>query len=873
MDCPDDKTLVAFAEGRLPRDAHDPIEGHVLTCARCLDRISHALGELTSTGTFSGGAQVRPRARPEPADAHELPRGAAVGRYTVLGLVGRGGMGEVYAAYDPELDRKVALKLLVGHSHAHDERARARLLREAKAIAKVSHANVIVVHDAGTYGERVFVAMEFVDGPTLKAWLETPRARREILSVFASAARGLAAAHAAGLVHRDFKPHNVMVAMDGHVRVMDFGLAREIGDARDDALVPGATPEDLELTRTGELVGTPLYMAPEQFRAQRTDARTDQFAFCVALYQALYGAHPFGGGTIDALATNVLAGAVRPPPAKHDVPAWLRRVLLRGLSVAPDARWPSMAALLAALENDPNRVRRRWGATVGLGLLVVAAIATLARGPRRSGSLCRGGPARLAGVWEPLGAARPRRDAIEAAFVRAGGPSAHETWQHVEPLLDRYATAWLDMYRDACEATQVRGEQSPETLDLRMACLDERRTTLAALTDVLANADGVAVSRAIDAANALPSLDRCTDVRLLRETVEPPRDAATRVRVGDIRTRLAVAKALADTGKADRALARGRALIAEARALGYRPLLAETLSVVRRFQLAASTDPEAARDLEESVWIALSIGRDDVAADSATRLVAFAGDHLGPLENSRRWTRLVEAILDRMGPGHDRQRIQLLWSESIVAEQTDPKEAAELARRGLALAERLGGPDDPDAARSLYNIAEAERRLGQNEEALAAGRRAQGIMIRMYGPESTEVTLEWSNEGETLLALGRAREALSSFQRSMVHIPEDAGDIASYPLTGIGRAWIELGQPKLAVAPLERALRLRESVHVPVEAAETRFALARALWDSGEDRRRARQLAAAAREGYAHTPDARSSLGIERIDAWRASHR
>jgi len=887
VDCPDDKTLVAFAEGRLSRAAQDPIEAHVRACTGCLDRISRALGEVTTTGTFTGDARVRPRARADASDALVLPRGAAIGRYTVLGLVGRGGMGEVYAAYDPELDRKVALKLLLDHSR--DERARGRLLREAKAVAKVSNANVIVVHDAGTYGDRVFVAMEFVDGTTLKTWLEAPRAWHEILSVFASAARGLAAAHAAGLVHRDFKPHNVMVAQDGDVRVMDFGLAREVDgapeaageDVIDDARASGASPEDLALTRTGELVGTPLYMAPEQFRAQHTDARTDQFAFCIALYQALYGAPPFGGGTIDTLATNVLAGVVQPPPAKHDVPSWLRRVLLRGLSVAPNARWPSMAALLEALEKDPARARRRWGATAGLALLVAAAIATLVHGPRRSESLCRGGPARLAGVWEPstpAGAPRPRRDAVEAAFLRAGGPSASETWRRVEPLLDRYATSWLGMYRDACETTQVRGEQSPETLDLRMTCLDERRTTLAALTNVLASADRLAIAKAVGAVNALPPLDRCADIKLLREAVEPPRDDATRARVEDVRQRLASAKALADTGRPAQAIAQGRALIAEARAIGYRPLLAEALGLVGQFQNGAAFDPAAAKDFEESVWTALSVRRDDVAVDSGTCLVELVGDYLGRPEEGRRWARLMTSLLDRMGPGpqQDLRRAWLLMGEAGIADHDDPSAALELSRRSLALKERVLGPDHPDVARSLNSITEAERRLGRYEDALTASRRAEAITARAYGPSATELALILSNQGELLVALGRPREAASKLEDAIARWPRpDTGEspTLSYPLTGLGQARLALGQAERAMAPLEHALRLREGA--PGNAAnlaETRFALARALWDAAGDRRRARRLAEEARDGYAHAPDAEARSEHQRVDAWLSSH-
>jgi serine/threonine protein kinase len=294
----------------------------------------------------------------------------------VLEILGRGGMGEVYAAYDPELDRKIALKILHAGGPANDSRGRSRLLREAKAIAKLRHPNVIAVHDAGTLDDRVFLAMEHVEGMTLGAWLaERPRTRQEILNVFVAAGRGLEAAHAAGLVHRDFKPQNVMVGRDGDVRVMDFGLARSIDEepepvpgpaalaaAQSDLAVSAGAPgrAALPLTRTGELVGTPLYMAPEQFRAERTDARTDQFSFCVALYQALYGAYPFAGAGFGELMAAVNGGQVQPPPAKSAVPPWLRRILLRGLSVDPAARWPSMQVLTAALGRDPARRRNRW---------------------------------------------------------------------------------------------------------------------------------------------------------------------------------------------------------------------------------------------------------------------------------------------------------------------------------------------------------------------------------------------------------------------------------------------------------------------------------------------------------------------------------
>jgi serine/threonine protein kinase len=304
------------------------------------------------------------------ADA-QLEKGASLGRYVVLGLIGRGGMGEVYAAYDPELNRKIAIKLL--KARASDPAAaadgRQRLLREAQAIARVSNPHVVVVHDVGTFGEAVFVAMEFIEGNTLGYWLQAAtRSWREVREVFMAAGRGLVAAHAAGLVHRDFKPENVMITKTGEVRVMDFGLAREqredlhslarqsaaiaqtravsIAETVDVAADLDATTKlaggpdavafprqtttgtaylNLKLTQTGAILGTPAYMAPEQFARETSDARSDQFSFSVALWEALYGRRPFGGANVVELMANVVAGAIREPPATRPCPGGLER--------------------------------------------------------------------------------------------------------------------------------------------------------------------------------------------------------------------------------------------------------------------------------------------------------------------------------------------------------------------------------------------------------------------------------------------------------------------------------------------------------------------------------------------------------------------
>ena len=300
--------------------------------------------------------------------------GGHVGRYELRGRVGGGGMGVVYAAYDPGLDRRVAVKLLIAPRKAdHESRSsgRRRMIREAQAMARLAHPNVVAVYDVGMHEQQVFVAMEFIDGVTLKVWNREAHSIAEILDVFAAAARGLQAAHDVGLVHRDFKPDNVMLTASGQVRVTDFGLARRAGS--DASAAEGATTgaaRSLEDTQTRGRTGTPAYMSPEQHAGLSITPSSDQFSFCVALYEALYGERPFVGDCAAALAFETLDGNVRPAPGSSRVPAWLRAIVLRGLSVDPAARWPSMRALTDALTRRRQRASLRR-----LAIAVVIALA------------------------------------------------------------------------------------------------------------------------------------------------------------------------------------------------------------------------------------------------------------------------------------------------------------------------------------------------------------------------------------------------------------------------------------------------------------------------------------------------------------------
>ena len=333
----------------------------------------------------------------------EIRHGSKIGRFVVVGELGSGGMGVVYTGHDPELDRRVALKVM--RAAAATEEERLRMQREGQAMARVTHPNVITVYEVGTQGNLVFLAEELLDAGTLGSWLEAPRAQSDLVAKFVAAGRGLAAAHAAGLVHRDFKPDNVLLGKDGRVRVADFGLARAIGPGDED--LPAATRANMAraqldlsrnpmdaLTRTGAVMGTPMFMAPEQHNGDRADARSDQFAFCVALYHALYGEWPYAGKTSVALADAVIAGRMEKPPKA--IAAWLRNIIVRGLATRPADRYPSMTALLAELERPAaNHGRKLVFGAIGLGLVGVAVVGGYTLATREEPPAARAVPTKI----------------------------------------------------------------------------------------------------------------------------------------------------------------------------------------------------------------------------------------------------------------------------------------------------------------------------------------------------------------------------------------------------------------------------------------------------------------------------------------------
>ena len=338
-----------------------------------------------------------------------IARGTLVGRFVVLEEAGHGGVGVVYAAYDAELDRRIALKLLRA-APGPRERHQLALLHEARSMAKLSHPNVVAVHDVGIDNGRVWVAMEFVEGHTLRQWLrEAPRSQREIVDVFVAAGRGLAAAHAAGLTHRDFKPENVLISAspsrggeDGRARVTDFGLAHATVSDESNEPADGSSPsmimKEIGTATAVKHVGTPAYMAPEQLAQARGDAKSDQFSFAVSLFEALWGARPFRGVAIAELVANVLAGRIEEPPGVR-VPRRLRQVVLQGLAIDAKARHADMDAFVHALARAIAKPARTL-AVAGLGVATIVAATAIALVRSNATDVCSGAAAELAGVWD-----------------------------------------------------------------------------------------------------------------------------------------------------------------------------------------------------------------------------------------------------------------------------------------------------------------------------------------------------------------------------------------------------------------------------------------------------------------------------------------
>ncbi len=783
--------------------------------------------------------------------------GERIGRFTLLERLGQGGMGVVYSAFDAQLERRVAVKLI--RSETPDEHARARLVREARAMAKLAHPNVVPVFEVGTVGDDVFIAMEYVRGSTLREWVSAEtRPWQAIVDAYRDAGAGLAAAHEVSIVHRDFKPDNVIVGEDGRARVLDFGVART-----------GALPTPQgshserdaaqQLTQTGAMAGTPAYMAPEQFRLGEVDARTDQFAFCVALREALLGERPFVGDTPELLRQAVLAGERTAWPAGSGVPNAVRQAIERGLSVDPDARWPTMAALLAALERGRAPWQRALLPSLGLG--TVALVVGLAW-TEEAEKPCQDGAGRFASTWGD-----EARAAVGEALRSAAPAYGAATADAVTRELDRYATVWVEGYTDACEATRIRGDQSSELMDLRMRCLDRHRRALAATVDVLAEADAELAEHAIDVVAKLDTPLRCADADYVSAQLPPPSDPAVAKAVEAQNDALAEARALQHSGKFDQARTVANDVI-DAN-LDHPPLEADARA--RRGSLLADLGhyDDAVADLRRAYFVAYAAGADERAASAAAELVSVLGIELRKHDNGLEWLEHAQAALSRThGEGTSAQarllsahaglehargeyenslklyrRAGELRRDLLPAEHVDHRidlfgiasnlivlgradEALEPLNEALELLEGLLGPDHPAVAEALTNIGRAHRARGKLDDALASHERALQIRRATLAPDHPYLALSLNNLANVQYQRADFEQAARLHSEALkirrARLGAQHADVAS-SLANLGAAELALGHNARALELMQDSLEIREralgSEHPDVAAA------------------------------------------------------
>ncbi|RKI06981.1 hypothetical protein D7Y15_29410 [Corallococcus sp. AB030] len=801
----DEVELLDLADGIPSQSLRERAEGHLDTCASCREALADFLRVRAVPAPDVHAARTavavsEPFTRSVKSRILQVAQGTLLGRYVVLERLGAGGMGVVHAAYDPSLDRRIGLKLLRAPTSASGSQGGTeRLLREAQAAARTRHPHVVAVHDVGTFGDVVFIAMELVDGGTVRQHLlEATRPWRDVVRLYIQAGRGLAAAHAAGVVHRDFKPDNVLVDKEGRARVTDFGLARlesseeadatALGPGRStsprsapgDAASPKGAPDEASspIAIPGEtmspkgtpgnaaspmvgpgnaaspkgaplvtsVAGTPGYIAPEVLTGSPADARSDQYAFCVSLYEGLHGQKP----------SSTEAGGLA---NRSNVPRAVHALIVRGLSPEPGARHPSMTVLLDALERAafPRTSAKMAAAGVGAGLLAIAAAVVFARGP----SPCADDPTRLQGIWDA-----DRKAALLKAFQATRAPDAIAAYEATARTLDAYASGWNDSRRDACLATHEHGTQSTAVLDLRTHCLERRRRELTALTEVLFSADRVGVASAPEAAQALSPLSRCADVEALSQPVPPPERPEVAARVKAAYAKLDDARARLGADRWQDAVDRVAPIVKEAETLGYKPLLGEALLIegeARAFLRDESAEPA----LRRAMLASLS-GRDDLrAAEAVVYQVFVDGEVTQRPEQAKAHADEARALLERSGGNLELESQLLAYEGNSLEQQSRSSEALPVLQQALALQERLHGRDSPRLARALLTMASTQRSMGRAEEALATIQRARKVLEAAYGPDHPKVAITINNMGGTLVELRRYEEGYEAFLETL----------------------------------------------------------------------------------------------------------
>lgn len=767
--------------------------------------------------------------------------GQRVGRYVVERPIGAGGMGFVVAARDPELGRTVAIKVLF----RDDDKGEVWLRREAQALARLNHPGIVAVHDVGTLEGRPFIAMELVDGETLRAWLDrTKRTRDEILTVFVAAARALAGAHHCGLLHCDFKPSNVMIrtgagttmSLEDAVCIMDFGLARLTDEASSEAPMSPPSVADVadsilsqDFTALDKLQGTPKYMAPEQFALLGLTEATDQYAFCIALYEALWRRSPFQGETPAARMREQMCGAC-PTPPPHGRPRALVHAVLRGLEPLPENRWPNMTALADALQPPP---KRWWWLAGGSAVAVAGAVGALGFAGEEP---CSHVEAQLDAVWNER-----TRTQIADAFSRTDRGYATEAWARGRGDIDAWATQWTDAATENCDATFERGERSDREYDEGVHCLSRQLARLQAVTEALRTVEGGEIIEVVDSIGALPEPDGC----LALEGLDRPSDPMRAALVDAVYEDLDRCEVTGTLGRA-RAFERCAGQVLEAaRELGDENLLLDARRVEASAVLDAGERDRGAALFEGLYFDALAADRTRLAANAALSVAVLEARRGGDPEAAEAWLRHAGPL--RATPAGEARlaRVEALAahfagnSEQAVARGRRAVELAELSgdrrlqaaalntlgkvlnengigtearvvyERAVAMETEHRGEMHPRVATALNNLATVLGDAGELEGALSMLERSLAIRRAMLPHAHRHIATGTANVAETLVRLGRYDEALPLYVESAEVFAEVEGEDSWYHAvvrTQVGSLFRQLGRHDEARASLDIAL-------------------------------------------------------------------
>jgi serine/threonine-protein kinase len=745
-----------------------------------------------------------------------------LGRYEVIEEVGVGGMGRVYRARDPRLDREVALKvtrLHVSPGSSGSVNLVARLKREAQAMAQLSHPNVVPVYDVervtSDFGDSLFIAMELVRGRTLKRWLRDDHpSQAEILEAFGQAGRGLVAAHEAGLVHRDFKPANVMVDVDAsgtvyRVRVMDFGLVR-FGTGESETSAQSSQSgerSDNDLTQDGIVLGTPAYMAPEQHAGETIDARSDQYAFCIALYEALFGERPFSQMKLSALVVAKSEGITR-LPASPRVPRRIRRALLRGLAPKSVDRWPTMDALLRRLAP----ATKRTGPVVVVGCAALVGGVVLAAPRQRSADVAACPPA---ADELPYLHDTSHREAIRQQLLDGPLHNNLDTWERVASRLDGYASRWAARHVELCNSNADTSEET----DRRRICLARAKAEFNTLVETLsADVDDTLARRATRLVTNLPDPDLCAREQRYAYELPPPNDPELQAEVDKARTRLAGAKVHRTAGRYVEALTIAKEVQRTAQDIGFEPLVVEAMAEVAGNLRYGGDLEDAVERLEETYFAALRLQYERVAAQVSSELMLILGGKLGRFEEAYEWADHSWAIVQRVGLGTAMEGRHYINLANVYKAQGRYDETLEVSEKAKAIYEATGRTDSGAAMTNENNIAVALYELGRLEEAGERHRRMAKRLEETLGPEHHEVAISLINLGLVLQEQGRYEQAREAHARALEIFEHAFGDKHTYVATAannLGWALMSMERHAEARRQFERCLAIREEVLGP----------------------------------------------------------